>query len=654
MGKLITKFILALTIFFAGLLSVNAAPVIKITGLEFDNSDNIVVVKSIGKIYPKTMETPEDNDKSDRSPQNVITRGHLSNPDRIFVDISNAILTDGARTYVMKNSCIDTVKMSQFSTNPHVVRIVFTYNKKFDQKNFSVFANDRQIILRYSKNLVGSEKFKTIYNNMTKGEHRADVFESSSYSIEKRAPVQNVSDSSDSILEPKDTTLKSYFYLDDVELAKNGIMVKGNGFLSLKSSFSLENPSRLVVDIENANVAQTLRNKSFTIPDSNALVVNGVVMPRELLRIGQNDSNIARLVIQGDNAKDYRLVISPDMQGLFIAKRSDVLNSKLTQTTSAILSFSAKNAGEHLDVVNIAFSNPVTLTMFEENSKFYVDLQNVSDFNEEALKTLNQNPDFKDISAQKIALEKSRIIFPLKDSTAINAQISPEGKELRIYFKQRVKPAPAPKVEPIVVVKPPKDESEDKIKERPSTIKQMYRVVIDPGHGGADVGATRDGIYEKDITLAVSKIVESNLSKQGVYTHMTRDRDKTVELSERSDFSNAISPDVFVSIHVNSSARDDIIGLETHWFKDDSIDYAKKVHAKFASAKNLSKWETKDRGLFKSKFYVINHTDAPAILVEIGFISNPYERKLLMSQKRQEEIAKSITDGIMEYLKSRK
>ena len=73
-----------------------------------------------------------------------------------------------------------------------------------------------------------------------------------------------------------------------------------------------------------------------------------------------------------------------------------------------------------------------------------------------------------------------------------------------------------------------------------------------------------------------------------------------------------------------------------------------------ASSKNLSKWETLDRGLFQSKFYVINHTNAPAILVEIGFLSNPNERRELIKEKRQEEIAKSLADGIMEYLKSRK
>ena len=655
MGKFI-KFLLTVFLFFTVAFAAQAAPVIKITGLGFDNSDNIVIINSIGQVFPKIMQTPEDNDKSVRTPENIITKSFLDNPDRVFVDITNAILAGNQRTYTLKNSSLNNVKISQFSTNPNTVRIVFEYNKKFDPKNFAVYANDRQIMIRYSNTLVGSEKFKTVYNNMTQGERKVDFLESVTYSSETKEKILNVAQTTEPQFqtvkeEEKNTKLKGVYYLNSVSNVANGLMVKGSGNISLKNSFVLENPLRVVYDIENSIVAQELRNKSFTLPSSSALVVNGVVTQRDVLRVGQNTPSTTRLVIQGNEAKNYRLVISPDLQGLFIAKRTDVLNAKLTENTSTVLSYEAKNAGENLDVVNITFSNPVALTTFEENSKFYVDLQNVVDFNQNAIDELHKNPNYNGITAQKIASEKTRIIFPLKDSTAINAQISPDAKELRIYFKKRVKTA-----SPVVVTKPqePKEQEKEKEKQRPSTIKQMYTVVIDPGHGGADVGATRANIYEKDITLEVSKLLENYLKKQGVYTHMTRDRDKTVELNERSDFSNSISPDVFISVHVNSSVKEDIIGVETHWYHPQSLDFAKKVHAKIASSRNLSKWETKDRGLFQSKFYVINHTNAPAILVEIGFISNPNERRELVKEKRQEEVAKAIADGIMEYLKDRK
>ena len=125
---------------------------------------------------------------------------------------------------------------------------------------------------------------------------------------------------------------------------------------------------------------------------------------------------------------------------------------------------------------------------------------------------------------------------------------------------------------------------------------------------------------------------------------MTRDEDKTVELKERVDFTEEIAPDLFVSVHVNSSEGTAATGIETHYYHDYSIDLAKEVHS--CMAKYIT---SKDRGLFKSKFYVINHTTMPAILVEIGFISNETERTELVKDKRKQATAKAIAEGIMNY-----
>ena len=85
-------------------------------------------------------------------------------------------------------------------------------------------------------------------------------------------------------------------------------------------------------------------------------------------------------------------------------------------------------------------------------------------------------------------------------------------------------------------------------------------------------------------------------------------------------------------------------GLETHYYKDNSLELAKYVHASLLNHVN-----SKDRGLFKSRFYVINHTTAPAILVEIGFISSPVERAQLVSESRKQATAKAIAEGINDY-----
>ena len=127
---------------------------------------------------------------------------------------------------------------------------------------------------------------------------------------------------------------------------------------------------------------------------------------------------------------------------------------------------------------------------------------------------------------------------------------------------------------------------------------------------------------------------------------MTRTKDETISLQDRVEISEAVIPDIFVSIHVNSSNSESPSGLETHYYKDNSLILAKCIHA--AMLNNIN---SNDRGLFKSKFYVINHTTAPAVLVEIGFLSNPKERAQLVTDGRKEATAKAIVEGIDEYFK---
>ena len=150
----------------------------------------------------------------------------------------------------------------------------------------------------------------------------------------------------------------------------------------------------------------------------------------------------------------------------------------------------------------------------------------------------------------------------------------------------------------------------------------------------------------------IDEVKINGKSDKNVKVYMVRDRDKTVSLAERCEFSNEKKPNLFVSIHVNSSTNEDIKGVETHWYKEDSRQYANYVHKEMQ--KKIKNWNTVDRGLFNSKFYVINHTDAPAILCEIGFISNKDERDEIIKTKRQEEIAEAIANGIYNYLKAKK
>jgi N-acetylmuramoyl-L-alanine amidase len=174
------------------------------------------------------------------------------------------------------------------------------------------------------------------------------------------------------------------------------------------------------------------------------------------------------------------------------------------------------------------------------------------------------------------------------------------------------------------------------------------QVVLDAGHGGSDPGAQRGDIQEKDITLAVASKVRTFLERKGVKVLMTRSDDSFVSLEDRTKLTNQAHPDAFISIHINSLESDrDIQGIETYYQTDQSRLLAQKVHARL-----LDGLQVPDRSIRKARFYVVNHTDRPAILAELGFISNKDERDKLISSDYQDKVAESLGQGVILYLGS--
>ena len=141
---------LFIAILFNAALSSYADTSLKIKGLIFDNSDNFVLINSTGKINTTKSQSVEDINYT----YNEISKGFLKEPERAYVDISNATLIGGSKNYELKNSIFKNVRMSQFSVNPNVVRIVFTYEKSSPQGDFNVIANDKAIAVKYTKRLM--------------------------------------------------------------------------------------------------------------------------------------------------------------------------------------------------------------------------------------------------------------------------------------------------------------------------------------------------------------------------------------------------------------------------------------------------------------------------------------------------------------------
>ncbi len=182
-------------------------------------------------------------------------------------------------------------------------------------------------------------------------------------------------------------------------------------------------------------------------------------------------------------------------------------------------------------------------------------------------------------------------------------------------------------------------------------------VVIDAGHGGSDGGAGRDfdGEYkkEKDINLAVAKMTVDILRSNGVHVEMTRTGDTYPTLTERSDFANALDAAVFVSVHSNSASSESPNGIEVYYSaKNNGSDYgvtSKELADKVLSA--LIAHTGANNRKVKTENHVVTRTSQmPAVLVEVGFITNNAEMSNLLNADYQYKLASGIAEGVLKCL----
>ena len=188
---------------------------------------------------------------------------------------------------------------------------------------------------------------------------------------------------------------------------------------------------------------------------------------------------------------------------------------------------------------------------------------------------------------------------------------------------------------------------------------QDIKIVIDPGHGGNDAGAIGpSGVMEKTVTLRVALELEKLLTAEGATVIMTRRTDTEVaargrhatdieELKARCEIANEEEADIFISIHADSFTNPASRGTTGYYFSEGSSD-SKRLADCIRSAL-CAELQTPSRGTQPCNFYVVRNTDMPATLIELAFISNPIEEKLLNSKDGVQKAAQGIFDGIEDY-----
>jgi len=276
-------------------------------------------------------------------------------------------------------------------------------------------------------------------------------------------------------------------------------------------------------------------------------------------------------------------------------------------------------------------------------------------------RTLKGNGSVKEIRLGKPSKGKTRLVIEFSPSVKLEPSklkligISPNTWELK-FFGLEINSFSS--IEEGNILRNSIKRTFEKIKTKDLDISSLpnvpygkYKVVIDPGHGGSDPGAVGiNGLRETDIVLEISKNVSEFLTKKGVKTILTRKEERTLDLQPRVSKANNSRSNAFVSIHANATRgkRSDVNGIETYYYSGSrGYSLAKNIHKQILIASSQSP----DRGIKKSRFYVIRKSSMPAALVEIGFVTGLYDSALLRQKAYRDQMSFAIAKGILNYLK---
>lgn len=387
---------------------------------------------------------------------------------------------------------------------------------------------------------------------------------------------------------------------------------------------SLENPPRVYIDLRNARASSKLVKSPITV-DSDLL---------KSIRVGQFKSDTSRIVMDLKGPADYTLFELPNPQRLVI----DIREKSITETAAVIAPPETQ-------------PQPASLPNSSEPSASTASVDSASS------------------SARTDGTEKA------------------EGKIAAIPLQnQPVVEPPAPSV---AVTRPAQRNSNGAHSLTRALGLKVGRIILDPGHGGHDTGAIGpSGLLEKEVVLDIAKrlgkLLEERLGSEVVHTRID---DTFISLESRPAMANEMHADLFVSIHMNSSANPKANGIETYYLNfttdpealevaarenavskekisqleglvqkiamsekiDESHEFATHVQKALGQSLAAGKRRRLNRGVKKAPFVVLVGANMPSILAEISFLSNPEEEKQLRTDEQRQKIAESLFAGVLSY-----
>jgi N-acetylmuramoyl-L-alanine amidase len=289
--------------------------------------------------------------------------------------------------------------------------------------------------------------------------------------------------------------------------------------------------------------------------------------------------------------------------------------------------------------------------------------------------------------------DTARVVIDLEryDRHRLRTLTNPDRVLLDVYGRRgRPAPAPLPGVaaappSQAPAVRPPNGRGDPRL---PPGLRSARLVVVDAGHGGSDPGAIgAGGLREKDVTLGVALDLEQRLLARGFQVVMTRRRDQTLSLEERTALAEGAGGDVFVSIHVNAAPRSTAHGIETYYLDRtherhtlrvaarengvpataldplqravaglrvsevgmQSASLARAVHGELIQGVREAFGSVTNLGVKQGPFHVLFLSGAPSILVEVGFLTNREEARRLQTRWYRSVLAEHLARGLSRY-----
>ena len=267
---------------------------------------------------------------------------------------------------------------------------------------------------------------------------------------------------------------------------------------------------------------------------------------------------------------------------------------------------------------------PVPVKIHQEDQKITLTLYNTTAQTDTI--RLDDNPLIKRLDWQQVNPTEIAYTFHLKTAQQSGYDLRYEGTSLVFSLRH-----------------PPKLSSNS------SLPLQGINILLDPGHGGSELGAKGPtGYPEKEMNLIISKLLEKDLQKLGATVYLTREKDLDLSLKDRMTAINNIKPDLAISIHYNAlpdaGDAENTQGIGTFWYHPQAHNFAVSLHNYLVTELNRP-----DYGVFWNNLALTRPHTAPSILLELGFAINPWEFEWITNPQEQKRLSKAIAEGIVNY-----